>query len=445
MILKLEPFSGISGDMFLGAVVPLVEGAEEELRALPARLGLKDVEVSFTRVVRSTIECNRAVVTVRGHAPEEEAAHGHSPDHDHSRHHLHDHHHEHHSHTHTHSHAHAPHRAYRDIAALIEAADLPAGTRSLALDLFRRLGEAEAEMHGIPLDEVHFHEVGGEDAIVDLVGAAWLIDRLSPEAVVCTPVCTGSGFVNTAHGKLPVPAPATLKLLQGMPAFPGETAKEMTTPTGAVILAALNPSFEVPALVSTASAWGAGTRELPAQPNALRASLCEAADAPSREKIVLLQTNLDNISAEDLGCDLIGDLLDAGALDAWLSPILMKKGRPAHKLEVLCVRETAASLQAMILEHLPTLGVRRFDGDRQVLERESETVTTQFGAVEVKVHVLADGSRRALPEYDSCRNCSRKYQVTPDQVRRAALSQWETGTSGADTGYRIRDTGFGGG
>ncbi len=173
--LKLEPYSGISGDMFLGALAPLLN-AEADITALPARLGLDKVTVAFEDVIRSTIRCRKASVRVDGHAPE---AHGHG-------------------HPHTHDHGHA-HRAYRDIVHLIQHADLPDSVKALALAMFRDLGEAEADMHGIPLEEVHFHEVGGEDAIVDIVGAALLIDKLSPDAVYSTPVCVGSGFVKTAN------------------------------------------------------------------------------------------------------------------------------------------------------------------------------------------------------------------------------------------------------
>lgn len=267
--------------------------------------------------------------------------------------------------------------------------------------MFRDLGEAEAEMHGIPLEEVHFHEVGGEDAMVDIVGAALLIDKLSPSAVYCTPVCVGSGFVKTAHGRLPVPAPATQRLLQGIPTFPGPVSKEMTTPTGAVILKALNPGFDIPVLSVTATGMGAGSRELD-QPNALRVSLCESGSG-GRQPVTLLQTNLDNVTPEDLGADLLGDLLSLGALDAWLSPVLMKKGRPAQMLEVLCEPRHAPELTRTLLLRLPTLGIRRQDMTRTILPREEQQIDTPHGPIRLKRHHLPDGTTRDLPEYESLR------------------------------------------
>ncbi|MEX2606434.1 MAG: nickel pincer cofactor biosynthesis protein LarC [Kiritimatiellia bacterium] len=414
MILKLEPYSGISGDMFLGALAPLLN-AEADICALPARLGLEQVEVRFHDVIRSTIQCRKATVTIGGEAPEA-LGHGHTHGQTHG--HGHGHAHDHPDHNHTRSHA---HRSYTDIVHLLHHADLTEGTRRIALDLFRRLGEAEAEMHGISLDEVHFHEVGAEDAIVDLVGAALLIDRLQPEAVYSSPVCVGSGFINTAHGRLPVPAPATQKLLQGFPTFAGPVEKEMTTPTGAVILAALNPHFTDPTLICDKTGLGAGTRDLD-QPNALRLSLCRTADTPASESIHLLQSNLDNITPEDLGSDLLQNLLDAGSLDAWLTPVLMKKGRPGHLLEVLCTPGNSDLLSTHILQNLPTLGVRCLPGTRSILKRESATVTTRYGDIALKIHHLPDGTTRVFPEYESCRAAALAHSVPTRDIRLDAIA-----------------------
>ena len=429
-ILYIEPFSGISGDMFLGALAPLLH-AEEEICGLPKLLGLEEVEVKFENVIRSTIQCRRAVVTVRGHAPEQEPhdhSHHHDHGHDHSHGHEHGHSHDHdhghgHSHTHTHSHSHShSHRAYKDIVAQLKESPLSPGVKERALDLFRLLGEAEAAMHGTDLEEVHFHEVGGEDALVDLVGAAVLLDKLNPEQTICSPVCIGSGFVNTAHGRLPVPAPATQRLLRGMPTFAGLIDMEMTTPTGAVILHHLHPSFDAPVLTTTATGLGAGSRDPHTQPNALRLSLCTAGEN-SRESVTLLQTNLDNTCGEDLGADFIQDLLDHGALDAWLTPVLMKKGRPGHVLEVLCRDQDAETLSDTILQTLPTLGVRRFAGTRSILERSHESVQTNYGEIELKVHHLPDGTVRKIPEYESCRKAARTHGVSLQDVRTAAIDE----------------------
>ena len=401
--LHLEPFSGISGDMFLGALAPLLN-AEEELIALPELLGLPEVEVRFENVVRSTLQCRHAVVTFKGDAPEEQpSAHGHH------------HHHHHHGHDHDHAHDHT-HRAYRDIVELLNASPLPKEVLERALDLFLHLAEAEAAMHGTSVEEVHFHEVGGEDAIVDLVGAAWLLDKLNPETVTSTPVCVGSGFANTAHGRLPVPAPATQRLLEGMPTFAGPIEMEMTTPTGAAILRHLNPDFSSDARITTATGLGAGSKDPHSQPNALRVSLVSSGQTEG-EAITLLQTNLDQLSGEELGADLIGDLLDQGARDAWLTPITMKKGRPAQMLEVLCFPADASRLSTWILQNLTTLGVRRFDGSRTILKRSIETVSTPYGDIEVKVHHMPDGSIRRIPEYESCHKASQEHGVSLTSVR----------------------------
>ena len=402
-VLQIEPFSGISGDMFLGALAPLLD-AERELRDLPRILGLNDVEVNFEDVTRSTLHCRKATVTVGGEAPEARPG----------AHHHHHHHHEDHDPSHGHT-----HRAYRDIVGQIGASGLSDGVKQRALDLFRILGEAEAAMHGTDLDDVHFHEVGGEDALIDLVGAALLLDKLDPDQVFCTPVCVGSGFVHTAHGRLPVPAPATQRLLEGMPAFAGPIDMEMTTPTGAAILRHLNPDFSSPVLTASATGLGAGTRDPHSQPNALRVSLCSPGSG-DRETITLLQTNLDNLRGEDLGTDTLQDVLEAGALDVWLVPVIMKKGRPGQVLNLLCRTADAESLSRFLLLNLPTLGVRRLDGTRIVLQRSTETVSTSYGDIEVKVHHLPDGSARRIPEYESCRRAAAKHDVPISRVRRAA-------------------------
>lgn len=429
MILKLEPYSGISGDMFLGALAPLLD-AEQDIIDLPAKLGLEKVTVTFEDVIRSTIRCRKATVSIHGEAPASEQAENHVHHHDHSHDHPHDppesHHHDHHHH---HSHDHS-HRAYVDIVDLIKSSDLTEGTQQLALAFFHKLGEAESEMHGIPLEKVHFHEVGSEDAIVDLVGAAVLIDKLRPEAVYATPVSVGSGFVKTAHGRLPVPAPATQKLLEGFPTFPGPIEKEMCTPTGAAILAVLKPDFSMPTLITECTMLGAGTRDL-SQPNALRASLCRQGISSGHESITQLETNLDNVTGEDLGADFLQDLLEQGALDAWVTPILMKKGRPGQQLHILCPPAFSSKLSNYILEKIPTLGIRQFEGKRSILSRETRTVTTEHGDIEVKIHQLPDGSERYFPEYESCRDVSDSsgipLQKIRDVAKSAAMTRHENG------------------
>ncbi len=380
-VLYIEPFSGISGDMFLGAVAPLA-GAEDELAALPEKLGLTGVSIRFVDVRKSSIACRKVEIAL----PEEGEGH--------------------------------PHRHLHHIEALIEKADLEPGVKAIAIEIFRLLGEAEAAVHGIPVARVHFHEVGALDSIVDIVGAALLIHRLGITKTYCDPIHTGFGFVHTAHGRLPVPAPATERLLQGMPTTRGETEAELVTPTGAAILRYLRPDFRPSALVRTRSSWGAGTKDF-AHPNALRVSLCEEQEDGS---LVLIQTNVDDMTGEALGADFITGCLERGALDAWLTPILMKKGRPAVEIEVLCPVSAKEAVGDYLLEHTSTLGLRFLSVERRILARSVETVETRFGPVRVKVAELPSGGRRAVPEYEECAARAREAGVPFREVYAEALA-----------------------
>jgi len=379
--LKIEPFSGISGDMMLAALVDL--GApREKLLNLPHLLGFPDVNISISNVNKCGISCLK--VNIEDNT-KPVARHLHN------------------------------------ILAMIENADLSAGARDFASRVFTLVGEAEAKVHGVSIEEVHFHEVGAVDSIMDIVGAALLLDELDFSAVVSLPVCIGSGFVHCAHGKLPVPAPATELLLQGLPSFPGNIAKEMTTPTGAAILKALNPSFTLPVLNMTASGYGAGERDFD-QPNCLRIGLGESATAETSgaEQIFLIQTNLDDISGELLGKHFQDLLLENGALDISLTPLLMKKGRPGQCLEVLCPEEKLQVLQDLILNETTTIGLRYWKAERTVLKRTFEKVQTSFGEIKVKCVTLPSGKVRKIPEYDDCRQCAVSAGVSVQEVMGAA-------------------------
>lgn len=299
-ILAVDAHSGISGDMFVAAAAALAK-CEEEVCALPGKLGLEGVTCRFRDVIRGSIQCRKFDV-MEGDLTAEEAAgsreicHGHSHVHDHSHEHGHSHEHDHshehghshergHSHDHGHSHEHGQHhehdhhhehRALSSIREMIVSAGLEAGVEERALRMFNRLGEVEALAHGIPVEQVHFHEVGAVDSIVDIVAAALCIERLAVDAVYSSPICVGSGTVRTAHGILPVPAPATERLLRGMPTTVGELPGEWTTPTGALILTELNVTFQLPTLVTTDAAFGGGTRNPSERPSVLRLRLAKA-------------------------------------------------------------------------------------------------------------------------------------------------------------------------
>jgi uncharacterized protein (TIGR00299 family) protein len=313
-------------------------------------------------------------------------------------------------------------RHLSDILAVIDRADLAAGAKAVAGRIFTLLGEAEATVHGIEVEKVHFHEVGAIDSIMDVVGTAVLLAELDYSAVVATSICTGSGFVDCAHGKLPVPAPATELLLHGLPTFPGDIAAEMTTPTGAAIVKALEPEFSPVGLKITASGYGAGDREFE-QPNCLRVSLGErvATTGPGAEEIVVIQTNLDDTSGELLGRHFQELLMAGGALDLSVSALLMKKGRPGHRLEVLCREADLANLSQIILNETSTIGLRYWRAGRIVLSRTRETVATRYGEVRLKCVQLPSGRVRKTPEYEDCRRMAIESGASVQEVMAEAI------------------------
>ena len=385
-VLKIEPFSGLSGDMFLGALVELT-GGTDKLRALPGQLKLPEAEIDFARVKKCSIDCLK--VTVTDTSPE----------------------------------AKRPHRHLKDIQGLIDASSLADGVKTNAKQVFRLLAEAEAEVHGVDLEQVHFHEVGAVDSIVDIVGIVLLLADLEYAQVYCDPVCTGYGFVNTAHGRLPVPAPATQKLLHGMPAYKGATASELVTPTGAAILRWLQPDFSDAVLSLQRSAYGAGTKDFE-HPNCVRISVAEddlQGNLPHAGAHTLIQTNIDDMPAEQLGGGFQQLLLAEGALDVYLTPTLMKKSRAGLKLEVLCRRDDAERLADVVLEHTTTLGVRFLPCVRKELSRSVSAVTTPFGEISVKTAVLPSGKLRHKPEYEDCQAAAYAHHVATHEVVLAAL------------------------
>ncbi len=385
-VLKIEPFSGLSGDMFLGALVELT-GSADELRALPEQLNLPEAEIDVRRVSKCSIDCLKVTVTDRSPAAERS------------------------------------HRHLKDIHQLIDASSLSDQVKEKAKYIFQLLAEAEAAVHGVDLERVHFHEVGAVDSIVDIVGVALLLDGLEFGQVYCDPICTGYGFVKTDHGRLPVPAPATQRLLQGMPSYKGQTASELITPTGAAILRYLNPDFDDPVLSLQQSAYGAGSKDFE-HPNCVRISLGQeetaTGDAHSNTH-TLIQTNIDDMPAEQLGAEFQQLLLQSGALDVYLTPTAMKKSRPGLKLEVLCHRTDADRLADLVLERTTTLGVRFLFCTRKELARKITSVSTPFGKISVKTAVLPSGKLRHKPEYEACRAAAREHQVSTYDVVIATL------------------------
>lgn len=319
------------------------------------------------------------------------------------------------------------HRHLHHITDMIDSGKLTAGTKDLAKRIFTRLGEAEAKVHGVEIRKVHFHEVGAIDSIADIVGTAIALDQLGIERIEASQVPTGYGYIEIAHGRCSIPAPATAELLKGIPLVPSEIEAELTTPTGAAILAALSKRFgPPPAMAIEKIGYGAGTREFEQQANLLRILIGEAtattdeSSGVQNETLCLLETNLDDASGELIGHS-VNVLIEAGALDVFTTAIQMKKNRPGVLLSVLCETADAARMEGIIFRETTTLGVRRMAVGRRKLARKSHQVSTPWGMIDGVLATLPDGQQRFSPEYESCRAVAVKNQVALREVYEAAL------------------------
>ena len=406
----LDCSSGIAGDMFLGACLDLGMPLEV-LSDVVAYLGLPGVSVESRKASRGGFVGTRFRVLVDGRpleGPDPEEHHHHDSNH------RHDHGREHH---HAHDHGHT--RGLGEIRALIEGSALTEPVRERALRLFQRLGEAEAKAHGVPIERVHFHEVGAIDSIVDLVGAAAAVEHLAPERLTCGPVNVGGGRVRMAHGEVPIPAPATADLLQGIPIH-GGPGGELTTPTGAVILAELVDEFvELPAMVLEGVGYGLGKRDLPHQPNALRLLRGKAGEAST--EVMVVECEVDNLPGEGFGF-LMERLLEAGALDVYFTAVQMKKSRPGTLVTLLCRRRQLAELSGILLTESGSLGCRYYVAARFEAEREILEVQTAFGSVRIKRARLDGRPLAAAPEFEDCRRLALASGVPWRDVYRAALA-----------------------
>jgi uncharacterized protein (TIGR00299 family) protein len=358
----LDPFSGIAGDMTLGALLGVGLDAEW-LRALPVRLGLSDVRVDIREVLRGELVCWKVEFEI--------------PPQPHGRH-------------------------ISDIRELVAESGAPERVRAKADATFRAIAAAEGEIHGMPPEKVHLHEVGAVDAILDVVGVIWGLAELGVEDVRCGALRTGDGTVMAAHGLLPVPAPATLKLLEGFPVRPGpEGAGELVTPTGAALVRVLSSGPPPAEYVPRRSGYGAGTKDFPGRANALRIILADAQDTISndRERVTMLACDVDDMSPEYLAA--VADQTRAeGALDVVLLATAMKKGRQGTRIEVLARPEDAGRLEGILLRETTSLGVRRSDVTRLALPRRQAEVDVLGHSVRVKIASLPGGGVRAKPEFD---------------------------------------------
>jgi uncharacterized protein (TIGR00299 family) protein len=303
---------------------------------------------------------------------------------------------------------------------------LPANVAERARRVFERLAAAEGKVHGIAPERVHFHEVGAADAIVDIVGVCAGLAALGIDRVTCSPIATGSGTVECAHGTMPVPAPATAELLRGVPIAACDVTAELCTPTGAALLTTLAAEFAaVPPMRIDQIGYGAGTRDSASRANVLRVLVGEvAADDAVGDVVTVLETQLDDSTGQVIGHTL-GRLLEAGALDAFVVPIAMKKDRPGQLLTVLSRPDDADRLEEILFRETTTFGVRRHMCERTTLERRHETVATPFGPIRVKVGVRGERVVQAWPEYDECVAAAREHGVSLREVQRGALRAWE--------------------
>ena len=423
-------FSGIAGDMNLGAMVGC--GLDvDDLRADLAGLALDGFRIEHRRVRRGALVADKIDVIIEGvddgdhdHADHDPSEHDHG-DHD-------DHHHDH-PHRGVDHHDH-PHRGVAEIRGILNASTLPPGVAERAEEVFLALCAAEAEVHGTTVDEVHLHEVGAIDAIVDIVGACCGLQRLGVETIRCSPLNVGSGRVSTAHGVLPVPAPATAHLLRGAPVYAAGPEAELVTPTGAALVAVLADGFGPwPAMKVSAIGYGAGDNEFDGLANVLRLVIGDTVDADGADEgdgaddgargVQVIETNLDDANPQIIGA-LIPRLLDAGALDAFTTPVFMKKNRPGTQLTVIARDEAVDTLTEVVLRETTALGLRIYPVRRRELARRHVEVQTRWGPVRVKVGMLGDEVVNWAPEFDDCERLAGQVGVTVQQIIQAASAAY---------------------
>jgi uncharacterized protein (TIGR00299 family) protein len=384
----LDPFSGISGDMTLGALLGV--GLDPDwLRALPARLGLADVTVEIKEVKRGDLVCWKVDFGI--------------PPQPHGRH-------------------------IKQIKEIVARSGAPESVRAKADAAFWAIGSAEAEIHGTTIEKVHLHEVGAVDAILDIVGSIWGLEELGVADVRCGILRTGDGTVQAAHGTLAVPAPATLKLLEGHATSPGpEGSGELVTPTGAALVKVLSSGMPPAVYTPVRSGYGAGTKDFAGRANALRIILADVeagADAAGREELALLACDVDDMSPEYLAA-VAEHARNEGALDVILLGTVMKKGRAGTRIEVLCRRADAGRFERLLLQETTSLGVRRTDVTRVALPRDEATVEVLGHTIRVKVAQVPDGRPRMKPEFDDVQRVALATDRRPADIYQLALDQAE--------------------
>ena len=443
--LYLECYSGISGDMMVASLLDL--GADKEVlnKALNS-LPVEGFKIEISRVLKNGLDaCDFNVILDEKHenhdhdmnylygehshshdehihSHDEHSHHTHTHDHEHTHHHHHDHEHNHshnhheeeHSHNHNDDHQHHhEHRGLSDIISIIEKASITTNAKNIAINIFNILGKAEAAAHGVSIDEVHFHEVGAVDSIVDIIAVAVCLDNLEIEEVIVPVLYEGSGFIRCQHGLIPVPVPAVSNIVadNNLKLRLTNTQGELVTPTGAAIVAAIKTSDKLPQEFSIKKiGLGAGKRTYE-NPSILRSMLIED-ECENKDYVIKLESNVDDCSGEALGY-VMESLLEAGARDVHYIPVFMKKNRPAYQLNVICSEEDVPKLEDIIFNQTTTIGIRKQRMERSILKREIVTMETSLGKVQVKICELS-GGKRVYPEYESiidiCRRNNKSYQ-----------------------------------
>ncbi len=440
-IAYLECFSGMSGDMFLGALVD-AGVSPRVLEETVAALGV-GARLEISRVVRSGISATKVDVWVDGEkdlpreeylAQQEKAARVPAQSH-----------HEHgageHSHSHagehsragapappTHSHEHSHGRGIVEIRELIGKASISNSAKNTALAIFEALGAAEAKIHATPIESIHFHEVGAVDAIVDIVCAAVGAEAFGVDEIICSPLNVGGGTVKCAHGTFPVPAPATVELLKDAPVYSSGIQAELVTPTGAAIVKTLARRFaSFPEMKIQKSGYGAGSRDFPGHPNVVRLTIGDAvstlAAKTASDTVTVLEANLDDLNPQVFGY-VMDRLLEEGALDVFGMPVQMKKNRPGTLLTVLCKPEDANKLTQLIFAETTTLGIRRRQEVRHTLARRWENVRTEWGEVRIKIASMNGTVTNYAPEYEDCRRIAAEHRVALKTVMQEASRQY---------------------
>jgi pyridinium-3,5-bisthiocarboxylic acid mononucleotide nickel chelatase len=404
--LYLDCFAGASGDMLVGAMLDC--GLDFELlRGELLKLGVEGYELSLRRVDRSGISAAKFDVHL--------ACEPHSHEHHHS---------------HEHPHGHNPqshHRSLSEIRQVISSSNLSEQVKGHAQAIFQRIGEAESKIHDIPVEAVHFHEVGAIDSIVDIVGACIAFDAMKIERIISSPLHVGSGTFQCAHGTYPVPGPATTELLKGVPVYSKDVEGELVTPTGAAIISTLAESYGLmPMMRIEKVGYGAGTRDYPKFPNALRAIIGELEEDADRTPttVTVIEANIDDLNPQVFGY-LMEKALAAGALDIFYTPAQMKKNRPGVLLTLLCEPADRERMCDLIFRETTTLGVRYRNEQREILTREFVTVETEYGPIRIKISRAKDGQvMNASPEFEDCRSAAEKHQVGLRDAQTAALKAY---------------------